>query len=77
MEATLQRSVKDLGLAIERKDDITVLRRLHEAVQLATEELVQNVQEFKLSTITQQHKHTTNTVTNDWFITPFDAYIKS
>ena len=77
MEANAVRAVHDLGLAIERGDDLAELRRLHQEVHVAVQALVNNVQEFKLNTITQLHKHTNETVPNDWFITPFDAYVKA
>ena len=77
METAVVEKIKTLGWSIERGESKAVLRQQHEELQQAVADLIENVQEFKMNTITQLHNQKTKTVKNEWFITPFSAYLKS
>ena len=78
MEAEVLSALSKLGLSIERGDDQSTLRGQHEQLHAAVTGLVAHFQEFKMDTICQIHAQNSDTVApNEWFITPFDAYIKS
>lgn len=71
-------ALNELGLSIERGDNKKILRRQHEKLHTAMKEFIVHIQDFKMDTICQIHTQNKASVApNDWFVTPFDAYIRS
>lgn len=75
MEANVLKLTSELGWCIER-DNLQQTRAKHKELAQAVQQLVDNVQEFKLNTITQLHRQDNAPTANDWFVTPFDAYLR-
>lgn len=80
MAERVESLLQQLGFSIEAGADVATLRAQHAALGVAVQALLQNVEEFKINTICEIHtraKALPPCARPTWFITPFDAYLRT